>query len=174
MPQGGTNIGAALLLSREVLESADRGSKDRVVVLLSDGEDLTGEIAEGIDALKQFGARVLAVGLGSDEGEPIPLLNKDGAVVGYRKDDDGKVVITHLDRAGLTRIAQATGGEFFHQPRAVAMGEVLKRIDALQKSELESRLTMKYGEAYQPFVGAGLVFLLLGALIVPSWRRRSQ
>jgi Ca-activated chloride channel family protein len=173
MPQGGTNIGAALLLSREVLESADRGAKDRVVVLLSDGEDLSGDITEGVNALKDFGAKVLAVGLGSDEGEPIPILNKDGAVVGYRKDDEGKTIITHLDRAGLTRIAQATGGEFFHQPHGVAMGDVLKIIDSLQKSELESRLTMKYGEAFQPFVAAGLFFLLLGALIVPSWRRRS-
>jgi Ca-activated chloride channel family protein len=172
MPQGGTNIGAALLLSRQVFDNADRGAKDRVVVLLSDGEDLDGQISEGVDALKEIGARVISVGLGSDQGEPIPILNKDGSVVGYRKDEDGKTVITRLDRAGLTRIATATGGEFFYQPRGVAMGEVVKIIDGLQKSELESRLTMKYGEVFQPFVAAGLGFLLLGVLIVPSWRRR--
>ncbi len=172
MPQGGTNIGAALLISRQVFDNADRGAKDRVVVLLSDGEDLDGAINEGVDALKEIGARVLAVGLGSDEGQPIPILNKDGAVVGYRKDEDGRTIITRLDRAGLTRIANATGGEFFHQPRGVAMAEVVKIIDGLQKSELESRLTMKYGEAFQPFVAIGLVFLLLGVLILPSWRRR--
>lgn len=171
MPQGGTNIGAALLLARQVLDSADRGAKDRVVVLLSDGEDLTGEIGQGVDALKELGAKVLAVGIGSDEGEPIPLLNRDGAVVGYKKDADGRTVITRLDRAGLTRIATETGGQFFHQPRGVAVAEVTKIIDSLQKSELESRLTMKYGEAFQPFVAAGLVFLLLGVLILPSWRR---
>ncbi len=172
MPQGGTNIGAALLLSRQVFDNADRGAKDRVVVLLSDGEDLDGQIAEGVDALKEIGAKVLAVGLGSDQGEPIPILNKDGSIVGYRKDDDGKTIITRLDRAGLTRLATATGGEFFYQPRGVAMAEVVKIIDGLQKSELESRLTMKYGEAFQPFVAVGLGFLVLGVLIVPSWRRR--
>jgi len=172
MPQGGTNIGAALLLARQVLDNADRGAKDRVVVLLSDGEDLEGQIAEGIEALKEVGARVLAVGIGSEQGEPIPILNKDGAVVGYRKDEEGRTVITRLDRAGLTRIAQATGGEYFSQPRGVAVAEVVKVIDGLQKSELESRLTMRYGEAFQPFVGAGLGFLLLSVLLVPSWRRR--
>jgi Ca-activated chloride channel family protein len=171
MPQGGTNIGAALLLARQVFDAADRGAKDRVVVLLSDGEDLTGEIDQGIAALKEDGARVLAVGLGSEEGEPIPVLNRDGAVVGYKKDEDGRTVITRLDRAGLTRVASETGGQFFHQPRGVAVGEVLKVIDSLQKSELESRLTMKYGEAFQPFVAAGVVLLLLGVLILPSWRR---
>ncbi|MEW6431413.1 MAG: VWA domain-containing protein [Myxococcota bacterium] len=171
MPQGGTNIGAALLLSRQVLENADRGAKDRVVVLLSDGEDLTGDIGEGVDALKEINARVLAVGIGSEVGERVPVLNRNGDVVGYKKDADGKTVLTRLDRAGLTRIAEDTGGEFFYQPNGVAMAEVVKIIDSLQKSELESRLTMKYGEAFQPFVALGLLFLALAILIVPSWRR---
>ncbi len=171
MPQGGTNIGAALLLSRQVLENADRGAKDRVVVLLSDGEDLDGEIGEGIDALKELGARVLAIGIGSDTGEPVPILNRNGEVAGYKKDEAGVTVISHLDRAGLTRIASATGGEFFTEPRGVAMAEVVKIIDTLQKSELESRVTMKYGESYQPFLAVGLGFLVLGFLLLPSWRR---
>ncbi len=171
MPQGGSNIGAALQLSRQVLENADRGAKDRVVVLLSDGEDLTGDVKDGIDGLKEFGARVLAIGIGSDAGEPIPIFNRSGEVVGYKKDENGTTVITRLDRAGLTAIASATGGEFFYQPRGVAMAEVVKVIDSLQKSELESRVTMKYGESYQPFLFIGLCFLSLGFLIVPSWRR---
>ncbi len=173
MPQGGSNIGAALQLSRQVLENADRGAKDRVVVLLSDGEDLTGDVKDGIEGLKEFGARVLTVGVGSEAGEPIPVMNKAGEVVGYKKDAAGATVITRLDRAGLTAIAQATGGEFFHQARGVAMAEVVKVIDSLQKSELESRLTVKYGEVYQPFVFAGLCFLALGFLLLPSWRRRA-
>jgi Ca-activated chloride channel family protein len=172
MPQGGTNIGAALLLSRQVLENADRGAKDRVVVLLSDGEDLTGDIGEGVEALKDFNARVLAVGIGSDVGERVPIVNRAGDVVGYKKDADGTTVLTRLDRAGLTRIANDTGGEFFYQPQGVAMDEVVKVIDSLQKSELESRVTMKYGEAFQPFVAVGLAFLALGIFIVPSWRRK--
>lgn len=174
MPQGGTNLGAALLLSRQVLENADRGAKDRVVVLLSDGEDMTGDVGEGIDSLKEFGARVLAIGIGSDSGEPIPILNKAGEVVGYKKDENGVTVISRLDRAGLTRVASATGGEFFYQARGVAMGDVVKIIDSLQKSELESRVTMKYGEAYQPFLAIGLAFLILGLMILPSWRRASK
>lgn len=170
MPQGGTNIGSALLLARQVFDNADRGSKDKVIVLLSDGEDLSGAIDEGIEALKEINARVLAVGIGSDQGEPIPVLSDKGEVVGYKKDENGTTVITRLDRAGLTRVAKDTGGEFFYQPRAVAIPEVVKVIDALQKAELESKLTMKYGEIFQPFVALGLFFLVLSMLIVPSWR----
>ena len=172
MPQGGTNIGAALLLSRQLLDSADRGAKDKVVVLISDGEDLDGEIAEGVDALKEANVKVLAVGIGSETGEPIPILNKRNELVGYKKDENGSTVMTRLDRAGLERIAEATGGQFFYQPKSVAMGEVVQIIDKMQKSELESRLTVKYSEMFQPFVLAGIIVLAFGFLVVPSWRRR--
>jgi Ca-activated chloride channel family protein len=173
MPQGGTNIGAALKLSKQVLDGADRGAKDKVIVLISDGEDLGGEIAEGLDALKDAGVRIFSVGIGSEQGEPIPIINKAGETVGYRKDDNGQTVLTKLDRAGLQRLAEATQGEFFYQPKSVAMGEVVQRIDQLQKSELESRITVRYQEAFQPFAASGLFFLALGMLLRASRRVRA-
>lgn len=171
MQQGGTNIGEALLLTRKVLDNADRGSKDKVVVLLSDGEDLSGEINPGLDALKEAGVRVFTIGIGSESGEPIPILDKKGEVVGYKKDSAGNTVLTRLDRAGLIAIAETTGGEFFYQPQSVATADVISRIDKLQKSELESRLTVRYDERFQVFVFPGLAFLVAGTLIAP--RRRS-
>ena len=171
MPQGGTNIGAALQLAKQVLDDADRGSKDRVVVLISDGEDLGGEVGQGLEALKEGSIKVFSVGIGSEQGEPIPILTKKGEVSGYQKDESGNTVLSKIDRAGLTRIAEATGGEFFFQPKSVAMGEVVAMIDHLQKSELESRRVVRYAEGYQPFAAAGLFALCLGLLVRPSRRR---
>jgi Ca-activated chloride channel homolog len=171
MPQGGTNIGAALSLSKQVLENADRGAKDKVVVLISDGEDLDGDVEEGLAAMKEANAKVLAIGIGSEQGEPIPILNKAFEVTGYKKDAQGNTVLTRLDRAGLQRIAEGTGGEFFYQPKSVAMAEVIARIDAMQKSELESRLTLRYSEGYQVFLALGLLALVAGMLVRPSRRK---
>jgi Ca-activated chloride channel homolog len=170
MPQGGTNIGAALMIAKDLFEAADRGSKDKVVVLLSDGEDLSNDLSDGISAIKEAGAKVVAVGLGDEAGQTIPLVNNEGKVLGYKKDEAGNTVITRLDSAGLKRIASETGGAYFYEPKGVAIGEVVKLIDGLQKSELESRVSLKYGEAFQPFVVAGLVLMLLGFLLLPSWR----
>jgi Ca-activated chloride channel homolog len=172
MPQGGTNIGAALLLAKKVFDSADRGAKDRVVVLLSDGEDITGEVSQGVESLKEIGARVLAVGIGSEGGEPIPIINQRGEIVGNKKDSNGVTVITRMDRAGLQRIAADTDGQLYFEPKGVAMADVVKVIDTLQKAELESRLMMRYGEVFQPLVAAGIVLLLLASFTVSSWRRR--
>ncbi len=100
-----------------MLEGADRGAKDRVVVLLSDGEDLSGEVGEATEALKAAGIKVFTVGIGSAGGEPIPVLDKQGDRTGYLKDPStGQTVLSRLDEAGLEAIAQATGGEYFHRP----------------------------------------------------------
>lgn len=174
MQQGGTNIGAALLLAQKMLDGADRGAKDRVVVLLSDGEDLSGEEMEAAESLKAAGIKVYAVGIGSDSGEPIPELSKAGEVVGYKKDSSGNTVLTRLDRAGLEAVAQLTGGEFFYQPQRVAVQDVAARIDRLQKSELESRLTVRWDERFQSFLAPGLVLLVLGMLLPGRrWRGRA-
>jgi Ca-activated chloride channel family protein len=170
MQQGGTNIGAALQLAQSMLENADRGAKDRVVVLLSDGEDLSGEEMEAAESLKAAGIKVYAVGIGSEAGEPIPELGKGGEVVGYKKDASGNTVLTRLDRAGLEGIAQLTGGEFFYQPHGVAVQEVAARIDRLQKSEIESRLTVRWDERFQAFLAPGVLLFALGTLL-PGRRR---
>jgi Ca-activated chloride channel family protein len=174
MPQGGSNIGDALLLSKQLLENADRGAKEKVVVLLSDGEDLVGEVDEAVTALKGAGVQVLAVGVGSEQGEPIPVYNRNGEFVDFKKDSSGETVITRLDRGGLTSIAERTGGAFYYQPRGVAMSQVLERIEAMQKSELESRVTVRYDERFQTFALPGLALLVLGMLMLPSARRRSS
>jgi Ca-activated chloride channel family protein len=174
MPQGGSNIGEALGLAKQLLENADRGAKERVVVLLSDGEDLVGEVEEAVAELKAANIQVLSVGVGSEQGEPIPVYDRRGEFVDYKKDSRGETVITRMDRAGLTAIAAATGGEFFYQPRGVAMTQVVERIDAMQKSELESRVTVSYDERFQSFLLPGLVVLLLGMLVLPSVRWRAS
>src|SRR4029079_3447554 len=122
MQEGGTNIGAALATAEKVLEGADRGAKDRVVVLLSDGEDLSGEVGEASEALKAAGIKVFTVGIGSATGERIPVHDKQGERIGYLKDPTtGQTVLSRLDEAGLESIAQATGREYLHHARGVAL-----------------------------------------------------
>ncbi|HYX90435.1 MAG TPA: VWA domain-containing protein [Myxococcaceae bacterium] len=174
MPQGGTDIGGALDLSRELLENGGEGSRDRVVVLLSDGEDFGGDVGEAAEQLKASGIRVYAVGIGSEAGEPIPLVDRSGAVSGYMKDAQGNTVLTRLDRAGLAHIAEVTGGEFFYRPRQVAMTEVVERIDRLQKADLESRMTVRYEQRFQHFGVPGLALVVSGMLVRSSSRRRQS
>jgi Ca-activated chloride channel homolog len=174
MQQGGTDIGGALRLSKEVLDAADRGgSTDRVVVLISDGEDLEGSAVSIASQLGEAGIHIYAVAIGSESGEPIPELDRRGEISGYKKDASGNTILTRLDKRGLERLAESSNGELFYRPGGVAMSEVVSRIDRLQKSELESRVTVRYDERFQLFALPGLL-LYLAALALPSARRAAR
>jgi Ca-activated chloride channel family protein len=172
MPQGGSDVGGGLELALRTLENAQRGAKERVVVLLTDGEDLAGNAKEAAEALGKAGVRVFAVGIGSETGEPIPVQNEKGEHVGYKRDARGHTVLTRLDKKGLEEIASLTGGELFYRPHGVAMSDVAERIDRLQKSELESRVTVRYEQRFQAYAFPGLGFLL-AAMVMRLWRRPS-
>jgi hypothetical protein len=92
---------------------------------------------------------------------------------GYRKDVDGKTIVTRLDRQGLDKIARAGGGEAFWRPRGVAVGEVVQRIEAMQKSDLETRRVTSYIERYQWPLGAGLLLTMLG-MALPTGARTQR
>jgi Ca-activated chloride channel family protein len=173
MQEPGTNIGNALSLSKQMLDATDRGAKERVVLLISDGEDLAGEGKEEAAALKDEKIKIFSVGIGSETGEPIPIIDRRGNVAGYKKDPQGNPVLTRLDRQGLQDLADATGGQFFYEPHGVAVGGVVEQIDKMQKSDLDSRIAVHYDEKYQAFALPALLFLLAG-MFVPLSRRRAK
>ena len=172
MPQGGTNVGDALRLAAKMLETSDRGAADRVVVLLSDGEDLEGGALAAAKQLAESGIRLFTVGIGSEAGEPIPRYDRRGNFLDFQKDRHGETIVTRLDAAGLRGLAEATDGAYFHQPRGVAIGEVVSRVDRMKKAELESRVSVRYEEQFQAFALPGMLLWLVGVLVSSSARRK--
>jgi Ca-activated chloride channel family protein len=138
----------------------------RVILLLTDGEGHEGEpVAAAQDAAEQ-GVVIHAIGFGSPDGEPIPIRDSGGAVVGYKKDDQGEMVLSRLDEITLQRIAGEAGGLYF---RASAGGEeidgIVEAIAALETGEQEGQFEMQGVERFEWFVGAALLALTAETLI---------
>jgi Ca-activated chloride channel homolog len=170
IPQQGTSVGEALAAAREVLDAAERGARSKVVLLVSDGEDQEGGAAEAAAALDDAGIRVHALGVGTPAGGPIPLLDREGAVAGYKKDRGGDTVVTRLQEDGLRAIADAGGGEVFlvgAPGRDVAAFRAT--LERMEKSELESRLTVTYEDRYA-LAAFPAFLLLLASLLVKEAR----
>src|SRR5436305_13778974 len=110
MPQQGTAIANALLESKRVLEGGGRGSAANAVLLITDGEDQQGDALKYASDLGDSGIRVYAVPVGSEAGEPIPVVDKNGNVTGYKKDKAGRTVLTRTDVAGLRELASRGNG----------------------------------------------------------------
>jgi Ca-activated chloride channel family protein len=175
MPQQGTAIANALLESKRVLDGGGRGSAGKAVLLITDGEDQEGDAVKAAAELGEAGIRLYPVAVGSETGEPIPVVDKDGSVTGYKKDREGKTVLTRTDVAGLRELASQAGGIVLRGGGSdLGVLQVLPELDKLQKGELESRLSVQYDDKYGWFAWPAFVLLALGAMLGdgPLLRRR--
>jgi Ca-activated chloride channel family protein len=106
IPVGGTNIAAAIDEAESYFEQTENA---RIMILITDGEDLE---ASGLQRAREAaanGTRILTVGVGSSEGELIPIRNASGGT-DYLRDASGNPVSTRLDDATLRQIADASNG----------------------------------------------------------------
>jgi len=130
IPVPGTDIGRALDEAYRAMEKNDRR---KIMVLLTDGEDLE---KSGIRTAQQLAEKrivVYAVGVGTAAGSPIQVMNEQGAPELVR-DTDGSVVQSRLDETTLTAIAEATHGSY--QPLG-ALGEGLSQVRRLVETSTE-------------------------------------
>lgn len=176
MPVQGTDIARALEEAKDLLVNAERGAKARVIVLLTDGEEtMNGDVAAQVGVLREMGVKILAVGVGSTAGEPIPELDRRGNFVGYKKDRAGNTVMSRLDEVGLSALAEQTDGAYVRAlDGSAGIQKVFEIIDGLDKAEMESRMNVQYEERFVPFAFMGLILLLVGAAIRPGRQARER
>ena len=168
IPRGGTDIASALGEAQAALQN--RPGKDKVLILLTDGEDLAGNALTTAKAAVKDGLKIYTVGVGTANGDLIPIPAEQGG--GFVKDEAGQFVKSHLDETGLKSIAEATGG--LYAPLG-AQGQGLdtiyqRALAPLAKHELASRRQRVYTERFQWPLAVSLS-LLLASLTIGTRRR---
>jgi Ca-activated chloride channel family protein len=177
MPQQGTAIAGALLESKRVIEGGGRGNAAKAVLLITDGEDQQGDALQAATELGEAGIRIYAAAVGSESGEPIPLTDKDGNIAGYKKDKEGKTVLTRTDVAGLRELSSRGNGKLLRgQGTDLGIFDVVPELDKLQKGDLESRLSVQYDDRYGWFAWPAFLLLCCAAALGegPLWRRTAR
>jgi Ca-activated chloride channel homolog len=171
IPRGGTNISSAI---QEALAALQRRSdSDKVMILVTDGEDLEGSAVDAAKAAAKDGLKIYTVGVGSANGDLIPLPADQGG--GFLKDSSGNLVKSRLDENMLKAIAEATGG--LYAPLGAegqGLAAIYKQALApLAKHDLVSREERVYTERYQWPLGSALA-LLLASLVIGTRRRAAR
>jgi Ca-activated chloride channel family protein len=172
IPIQGTNLGEALTVA---LDAFEEGTRDqRVLIVVTDGEDHEGEIEEALARALDEGVQIHTVGIGSLDGVPIPEFDASGVRSGFIRDEGGTVVTTRLDESTLERVAQATGGRYFPALGPGAnLDPLVEEITGGEGRELEAREITQFDEQFQLFLGLALVLLLAEGLI-PERRRKKE
>ncbi len=164
MPAQGSRPDLAIARGRQLLQQA--GSADGAVLLVSDGLDGADEtlLDEQIGKLRSAGYKLLLLGVGGDEGAPIPLPGG-----GFVKDGEGNIVLAALDAAAMARAAHRGGG--LYRPLSSDDSDIealLSNLDegAATKEEADGGLH----SAQWHDEGVWLLPLLL-LLVLPAFRR---
>ena len=173
VPAGGTSIARALRASAEMLRRVRTGPRRaQVIVLMTDGEDTTGEPLAAAREAAAEGIRVYTIGIGTLAGELVPQIGADGRAEGFVRSSDGELVTSKLDEARLRRVAEVTRGDYFRiDPKRFGVDAVRLALANLQRAEHEARVVRRYDEGYAWFLFPAFMLLLLEA--VTGDRKRS-
>ncbi len=165
IPRGGTAIGKAIEKAIESFEY-DRSNADKVILLITDGEDHEGQPTRLIPKLQERGIRVFAIGVGTIEGDLIPTQEPQGGT-GFVKDAEGKVIKSALTEGPLQQLAMETGGIYVRSaPGDFGMERIYDRgIDQLQRDEQESRMMKIYEDRYVWFLLVAFLLLVIEAAV---------
>ena len=162
----GTDFLKAMQIASQKFKNISKGSKN--VVLISDGEDNEGHEGEAIDLAKKQGIRITTIGVGTEDGAPIPEYYY-GQLMGYKSDLYGETVVSKLQTKALTDIASSTGGTYINGNN---LEEAISNLNSeLQKSTGSSTTTISSQSAvhyYQYFLAVSVFFFLMIYLFNPK------
>jgi len=156
----GTAIGDAIVNAVYKFSSESREKRDKVVILLSDGENNSGiDPQEAAKIAAEKGIRVYTIGVGSLEGAPIPVIQN--GYKQYARNPDGTLYVPKIDEQLMKDIAFITRGQYFRATDNKALEEIYKTIATLEKGKIDVNKTIQYSERFFWFLIPAFVLLLV-------------
>jgi len=139
----GTAIGMAIANATNRLKNTN--VKNRVMILLSDGSNNSGEInpITACELASQFNIKIYTIGAGTNKS--------------YTRIPGRGLIRNEIDEETLKIIAKKTGGRYFRALDEKALQTIYREIDELEKSEIEVKEFNKYNELYGWFLIPGLI-----------------
>ena len=163
MIDDGTAIGLGLATSVNRLK--DSQSQSKVVILLTDGTNNSGQIAPltAADLARSYGIRVYTVGVGTKGMAPTPVNTPYGIRMQNMPVD--------IDEETLTEIAAMTGGQYFRAQDTEGLRQVYNEIDEMEKYLISVQNVTRRQELFLPWALAALALILLELLLRRTWLR---
>jgi Ca-activated chloride channel family protein len=158
-PQFGTDLGAALSSARDLARKDNRQTR-KVFLILSDGDEQGQQLSVALAAMRADQVPVYTIGIGSEAEVPIPL-SKEGGVVTYLQDDEGRMVHTKFNEATLRGIATVTGGQYYRSTTGSELSEAMRGMAARERKIVGYKTTTDYRDLYRQSLALGAACALL-------------
>ncbi|NAS31116.1 VWA domain-containing protein [Flavobacteriaceae bacterium R38] len=160
----GTAIDDAINLAKTYYN--DEEQTNRVLFIVSDGEDHSQGSIDAVEDALQEGIRIFTIGVGTEKGSPIPI-KVNNIVDSYKKDSNGQVVITKLNEQVLKDIADEGEGAYISGKNTEEVVEFVRETLAqMDKKEFEAKQFADYKDQFQWFIAAAILFLFLDVFLL--------
>ena len=155
--EDGTAIGNGLATA--VARMMDSEAPSRVVILLTDGVNNSGEVAPqtAAEIAKTYGVRVYTIGVGANGMAPYPVMTPWGVEMQNMQ--------VEIDEELLKGISEATGGRYFRATDNTKLAEIYSEINKMEKARTSVDSFPVYKELFGRFGLAALICLLLELLV---------
>ncbi len=168
IPLQGTALSEAIDIAEQAFPKD--GKAQKVVIVISDGEDHDSEALDRVKAAHKNGMLVFTIGVGTSEGGFMPI--DFNGLQDYKRDEKGQPIKTSLNEAMLRDMATTGGGDYFNIANTSGVIAALKsRIEKVEKrdSELKSILV---SESYFQWLLLPCLLILILEFMMPYRKSR--
>lgn len=160
----GTAITQAIELAQTFYDDEDQ--TNRVLFIISDGEDHEGNVSAIAEEAAEKGIRIFTIGVGTLEGGPIPI-KENGVLQYYKRDQNNEQVITRLSEETLKEIAKTANGEYIDGSNTkVVVDQVKAILNGMDKKEFEAKQFTDFKDQFQWFLAGALFLLVLDVFLL--------
>lgn len=157
----GTAVGKALEQALLAFPAEREEGRNRVVILITDGENHEDDARAVAARAAEAGVRIYTIGIGTPEGAPIRIGGE------FVRDERGEMVVSKLDEELLSEIAAQTEGVYVRASKqSIGLDEIVRSINELERHELELVRFEEFDEQYRLPLGIALALLVLELLLL--------
>lgn len=161
----GTDMGAAISLATKSF--SEDGKKNKTLIVITDGENHEENAVEVARKAYEQGITIHTIGLGKQEGVPVPITDRYGRKE-YRKDKEGNVIVSRLNESLLHEIAAAAKGQYVRASNyGLGLDRIYDNLKQMEKQEFQEKEVVDYEDNFQLFLWIALGFLILEFILLP-------
>jgi Ca-activated chloride channel family protein len=171
----GTDFARGFTLAMRMFKNSR--STQKLLVLITDGEDLEKNWPESLKELQKEKITVFTVGIGIPAGAPIPILDENGKTIDWKKDAQGNIVKSRLDEGTLIRIASACQGQYYRLSAIAGIEPFVRVLKAYERKLLAQKIKSKKIDRFQYPLLLALFFLVFEMVLSDrkiAWRKKQS
>lgn len=164
--RGSTLISAPIAKAIELYKQMP-SKKTKLLLICTDGEDFSPDLSHLRQQAKEAGLIIITLGVGTEQGAPIPLMDNEGNIIGHQKDESDGIVISRLNQQVLRSLSQEVGGMYVSvdHEQDNDLKEIAAYVNTFEKEQREDKQFSEMEERYPWFVAVSFWCFLIEWLL---------